>query len=270
MKKINKKLTIIKYGSNTLVYQDTNKNISIDYNNFHEHGLIINQITNPVLIVSSGAVAFGKSINNKLNYIKDDIIKKRILAGIGNPHLSINWDKAIKNKTILQSLITHRDLIHKNSRKKIQEIIRVLYQNDNIIIQANDNDFISDEELQKIRGGDFGDNDKLTTLIANICSEIFQEVEIIINTTADGVLNENKKIIKKIQVKKLTTPYIKKICQTKNSTLGTGGMENKLKNIRNFITKNKKTKVFVINGKKPEKLKEIVLKKQNGGTMISV
>lgn len=42
MKKLNKKLTIIKYGSNTLVTKNINNTISIDYNNMSNHGLIIN------------------------------------------------------------------------------------------------------------------------------------------------------------------------------------------------------------------------------------
>gem|GEM_PF-6102025 len=90
MKKINKKLTIIKYGSNTLVNEGINGLLSIDYSNINNHGFLINEIQNPVIIISSGAVAFGKTMRNELSYITDDIIRKRIFSAIGNPYLSIN------------------------------------------------------------------------------------------------------------------------------------------------------------------------------------
>ncbi|MCD5396704.1 MAG: hypothetical protein LRZ98_00870 [Candidatus Pacebacteria bacterium] len=89
MEKINKKLTIIKYGSETLIRKNSNQKIAIDYNNFYEQGEIIDKINNPVIIVSSGAIAFGKSQCCDLNHLEDEIIKKRVLAGIGNPLLSV-------------------------------------------------------------------------------------------------------------------------------------------------------------------------------------
>ena len=222
---------------------------------------------NPVIIVSSGAIAFGKSQCCDLNHLEDEIIKKRVLAGIGNPLLSVLWNKAIKNKTLLQSLITHRDLTAKDSQKKIIEIISSIYIKNNLIIQVNDNDFITDEELTKIRCGNFGDNDKLTALLANLCKNIFTKIEIIFNTNSDGVL-EGKKVINLLKTKNLLNKDIEKICNIEKSNLGTGGMLNKLKIIRDIINKHQDIEIFIINGKKPNQLKLVLDKKQTGTKII--
>ncbi len=261
MEKINKKLTIIKYGSNTLVKNDENGNVSVDYINIKKHGLIIDKIKNPVIIVSSGAVAFGKTLGNEFDYIKDDIVRKRIFSALGNPHLSIGWDNAIPNKSVLQSLITHRDLISETSKEKILDIVSALFGNKNndAVIQVNDNDFITDEELVKIRGGDFGDNDKTAQLLSMLCTQVFEKVEVIFNTSSDGV-TENGKTVESIKLSVLTDSYIDGICNKNETSLGTGGMGNKLKIIRDIIKK-ENTIAYIINGKKPNQLEDILKNK---------
>ncbi len=260
MNTISQKLTLIKYGSSTLVTKNNRDEIAIDSDNIKAHGAIINGIKNPVIIVSSGAVAFGKSLGNAFDYIDDEIIRKRIFAALGNPHLSINWDQAIADKQVLQSLITHRDLTSELSKEKILEIIYALFNHkngDEAIIQVNDNDFITDEELLKIRHGEFGDNDQTTALLAILCSIIFDEIEVIINTTSDGVL-DNQQLLTEISHSTLTDSYIEQICGTNKTNLGTGGMSNKLKIIRDMMQATTNVATYIINGKKPNHLRCIL------------
>lgn len=259
MHQLAKKLTIIKYGSNTLVTNDDDGNITIDTNTIKAHGLIIDKLQNPVIIVSSGAVAFGKTLGTTFNYITDPIIQKRIFAALGNPHLSINWAEAIHSKKILQSLLTHRDLIASDSKVKIQEIIHALYSNSSnaAIIQVNDNDFITDEALVEIRKGEFGDNDQTTALLCILCQDVFKEVEVIINTSSDGVL-ENGRLLPAIDCTQLTDDYIESICGSDKTNNGTGGMSTKLKIFRELITAAPQTKLTIVNGKKPEQLNDAI------------
>lgn len=266
MNTINKKLTIIKYGSNTLVKENILGGISIDKDTMENHGLIINQIQNPVIIVSSWAVAFGKTLWNSFDYIEDNTIRTRIFSALGNPHLSIQWDKAISKKQVLQSLITHKDLTSPDSREKILEIIHALYKKDtqdNVVIQVNDNDFITDEELKEIRKGEFWDNDMTASLLASLCSEIFEQVEVIINTSSDGVL-EDWNILPEISTQTLSQSYIQKICWGNKSTHGTGWMENKLTIIRDLVNSIDNSQAFIINGKKPEQLQDIISWRKSG------
>ncbi len=266
MKKINKKLIIIKYGSNTLVTNGAHNETSIDYENMVAHGRIINRIHHPTIIVSSGAVAFGKTMRNKFEYIKNEVARKRIFSALGNPHLSINWDRAISKKQVLQGLITHRDLTLEVPRESIAEIIYSLFNegtDNSAVIQVNDNDFVTDEELIKIRGGDFGDNDKTTALLAMLCDKIFIETDVIFNTSSNGVL-ENGNTVPLMLADNLKNSYIEKICGANKTNVGTGGMNTKLKIIRDMIHNTEKTTAYIINGKNPRQLQEVLHGKSTG------
>lgn len=271
MEKLAKKLTIIKYGTNTLVTTDVNGEITIDQNNMKNHGLLISAIKNPVIIVSSGAVAFGKSLGSSFDYIEDNIIRKRVFAALGNPHLSINWDKVIKDKQVLQSLITHRDLTFEDSKEKIAEIIHALFDyngTDNVVIQVNDNDFITDEALIEIRHGEFGDNDETTALLTILCQDVFEEVEVIVNTSSDGVL-DNGKLLSEIKNSQLSDDYIEAICGADKTNDGTGGMRNKLKIFRDMVSAAPQSKLTIVNGKKPEQLNAVIRGEKIGTVIIS-
>ena len=100
-----------------------------------------------------------------------------------------------------------------DSAQKIRDIISALFS-DNVtqsIIQVNDNDFITDEELVELRGGDFGDNDEVVSLLALLCEENFEEIEIVINTSSDGVLIDDK-VSSSIHIETLSNEYINQIC----------------------------------------------------------
>ncbi len=262
MQKINKKLTIIKYGTAVLMSKDG----SIDKEILKAHGEIINNHKDPILMISSGAVGFGSSLAN-FDYIGDEVVRKRALACLGNPHLSMNWDLAIKDKSVLQALVTHRGLQNAQVRGDMKKVISEVYRNGNsAIIQFNENDFVSDAELKEIRGGEFGDNDRTATLITELCLELFNETELVINTSSDGVLDENGNLIKEISVSELTNEKIDLICKGKTG-IGTGGMKNKLKIIKDLETQFPAINTRIINGKKPNELKK-VLGGYKAGTLI--
>jgi len=261
MKKIPAKLAIIKYGTETLVRKNEAGKFIIDRKTVNEHGSIISGYGNPALVVSSGAVGIGRARAN-FDYIKDDVARKRVLAAAGNPRLSINWDEAISEKVILQGLITHKDFFHADSRSSLKNIILSIYQNPvYAVIQLNENDFITDEELKNIRGGDFGDNDKLTALTAELCAEIFESVEVIANTGSDGV-TEKGETIAEMNAMEMSDEKIAELCGARKTETGTGGMGNKMKIFRDLAIQTGITS-RIINGRKPEQLKTIL----DGGTV---
>ena len=263
-----KKVTIIKYGTNVLMDKDRFGHYCIDYGVMADHGEIISKNDGAIIIVSSGAVGFGRSITD-LSYINDEIIKKRALASVGNPHLSIGWDRAIASKDVLQVLVTHRELQNDNCRVDLKKIISAIYQSKNkAIIQFNENDFLSDEELREIRGGDFGDNDQTAALITQLCAEIFDEVELIINTSSDGVVGLDGKKIDNLSIIDLTDENINNLCGENKTESGTGGMKNKLITIRNLLKENNKIKSWIINGKDANQLNS-VLQGEDKGTKIT-
>ena len=260
VQKIPKKLIIIKYGSSVLVKKNTQGDVGIDTAVMEQHGQIINEIHEPVIIVSSGAVAFGNAFKNPFPAVTDSVLKKRLLAALGNPRLSIAWDTYIKDKNILQSLLTHRDLLTQKSKQKIAELLYVLFSGESEeknIIQVNDNDFVTDEELVAFRGGDFGDNDEIVKLLVFLCTGIFESIEVVINTSADGVL-KNEVVVPTLTVSELTDGYIEEICGGTKTDFGTGGMENKLKTIRDLLQQTTNVSVHIVNGKHSNALKQVL------------
>ena len=89
------KINIIKFGSSTLVKVSDNGEVIIDQEIMRQLGQVMNGINEHVIIVSSGAVAFGKS-NDKLLFIPDEIIRKRLLAALGNPDLTKSWQQSFQ------------------------------------------------------------------------------------------------------------------------------------------------------------------------------
>ena len=257
-----KELYIIKYGSNTLVQENAKWEIEIDTSVLHQHWEIINTIDSPIILVSSWAVAFWKTLPWDYSYIQDEIIRKRVYAALWNPHLSIHWDSVIHWKNVLQGLLTHRDLSFPDSQEKILEIMQGLFQKNNTIIQVNDNDVVTDEELQYIRWWDFGDNDETTYLIAKLCSDLFQKITVIINTSSNGVYNEDWETLRYLNPKDMDDTYIESICSGK-SKLWTGGMVNKLKIVKK-IAEIKNSTVFIVNGKNANSLKDITTGRHSG------
>ncbi len=265
MEKIAGKLTIIKYGTETLAREDEAGNFFIDREAIAAHGKIIASREDPVLLVSSGAVGFGAALAD-FGYIKDGVARKRALAAAGNPRLSADWGEAIAGKIVLQGLVTHKEFKHKDSRDALKDIIFSVYQKPAYaVVQLNDNDFITGEELREIRGGDFGDNDALTALAAELCAEIFASVEVIVNTSSDGV-TENGETIAELDAAELSDGKIAALCGEKKTEAGTGGMANKLKIFRDLAA-GKGVPARIINGKKPEQL-EKVLRGEAAGTGI--
>jgi len=241
--------------------------MSIDTAIIDAHGKIIDTITAPVIIVSSWAVAFGKSLGWDYNYIGNEITRKRIHAALWNPHLSIAWDKAIWSKSIIQSLLTHRDLSSSDSQAKILEILEALFQKNDTIIQINDNDFVTGEELEYIRWWDFWDNDETTYLIALLCSGLFEKITTIINTSSEWVYDENKHTIPYINPSDITDRFIEDIC-TDKTHLWTWWMKNKLE-IAKKMAHIKNNTVYIVHGKKSNNIEDI-LKGNDRGTKISL
>lgn len=263
----NKKLWIIKYWSSTLIDENFHDKLCIDYKNIENHWSLIDKVQDPVIIVSSGAVAFWKIISHGLSKIQDETIRKRIYAAIWNPKLSLSWSKAMPSKILLQSLLTHRDLIDDFSKQKISEIIQKLLLYEDLLIQVNDNDFLSDEELLQIRWWDFWDNDKITSLLAILCSDFFDEVKIVLNTSSDWVLRDWK-TISHIKLNEMSDLFIENLCDVNSSILWTWWMSNKLKAVRELLQRTSNCTVNIVNWKNHKEL-ENLFKHKSAWTLIT-
>lgn len=113
-----------------------------------------------VVIVSSGAIATGASING-LKEIPKDTYKRAQLAGEGQPYLMREYqDRFRAHKTrCAQCLICGDDINNRKRRRNLRKN-QEGYFSDGVIAVYNENDFIATNEIT------FGDNDILAALLA--------------------------------------------------------------------------------------------------------
>jgi len=201
-------------------------------------------------IVSSGAIHAGMEVVHQQNR-KLKLRKQQALAAIGQVHLMQIYKKYfLKHKiNIGQILLSHEDFKHRdsflNTRSTLSQLLDL-----NIIPVINENDTVSTEEIK------FGDNDRLSVLIANA----IESDQIIFLSTTDGLMNLNKK--EKIDRVDKIDDSIFAMAKGGNA-MGSGGMGSKLIAID---TLNKAGKnAWLANGKVKHILNKL-FKNENFGT----
>lgn len=187
-----------------------------------------------VAIVSSGAVALGRSIKSLEKFdlgtsaIKYDkaILREQILAAVGQPRLMAFYCKefAKYKLTCAQILATRAVFADRQAYLSIRTVTESLIKLNTIPI-FNENDVLSPEEL------DFSDNDQLASMVAAMLVADKLIVLSNIEGVYDNVVNGAKRKI--IPVIEKVNSYLKNIDDSKS--LGKGGMSSKL-NIADLIT----------------------------------
>ena len=169
--------------------------------------------TNNVVLVSSGAVASGKSFIK--NY-KGTLIERKAAAAVGNPILIQLYHTYFSafGITVAQALCERQ---HFSDRSRFLQLKNTFneFWNNGILPVVNENDLVSNVELK------FSDNDELSALIAIG----FDAETLIICTSAGGFLDEEKQIIPVVdKIDNTILGFVK----TEKSALGLGGMTSKL------------------------------------------
>jgi glutamate 5-kinase len=125
----------------------------------HERGI---QLT----LVSSGAVAAGRQLLDSIHG-DQDIPGRQVLAAIGQGRLMGAYEQLFAQHgiTVAQALVNRRDGTDRLSYLNIRNTLLTLLSHQVIPI-INENDVVAVEELGE--GQFFGDNDRLSALIANL------------------------------------------------------------------------------------------------------
>jgi glutamate 5-kinase len=258
-----KKITV-KIGSNVLTKPDGTLNVSriahlVDQISFlRKNGI-------EIIVVSSGAVAAGKTVFNSLK--KTDAVSSRQLwAAVGQVKLINRYTDFFNEHGIAcaQVLTTKENFSSRKHYLNMKNCIRILLENDVIPI-VNENDTISITELM------FTDNDELSGLIASMENS----EALIILSNVDGVFDntpgtDGAKLITEISENGYEP---EKFISNETSGFGRGGMITKFRIARkvakegigvhvangtreniliDLMNKNKETKhTFFIPEKKP-------------------
>jgi glutamate 5-kinase len=251
---------VVKVGTDVITRKSTLGNNEIDWNTMQNIAQVLDDERIRCVLVTSGAIACGRMQTtsiNELNDIGDEIMRKRILAAIGNPTLFKSWQMFFKQKVVLQGLIT-QDYLSTKKALELESILRTIFMRGNSIIPIiNENDLLSDVELKEVRGGAFGDNDKTAALITRMMLNIFDDVYSIYLTNAPGVLDENGRLFGLLEMCDLSDEKIRKICNGKSEG-GSGGMENKLRTIKELLHDHPNLIVYIIDGKRVQQLRELI------------
>jgi len=162
---------------------------------------------NEIVVVSSGAIALGMSLLG-LKERPKELSFLQAAAAIGQPELMDLWRKRLKEKGLngAQVLLTWEDFNERsrflNAKNTLQRLLKL-----KSVPVINENDTVSTDEIK------FGDNDRLSALVAILCGADL----LVILSDVDGLLDRDKKVIPLVdritpQIKSLACPTSKKTC----------------------------------------------------------
>lgn len=237
---------VIKIGSNVLTQKDGNPDLKRI-----EHLVLqitfLRQQQVKVILVSSGAVAFGKKeiqLPEKLN----PVLKKQIWASSGQIELIQTYKLLFREQGIqvAQILVTKEDFRDRKHFLNMKNCIQGLVSQDVIPI-INENDTVAITELM------FTDNDELASLTAAMVNAD----SLILLTNVNGIYTGAPEETESLLIKHVgqETKDLSAFITASKSSFGRGGMLTKL----NMSKKSADLgiQVFIANGKKLNTLENI-------------
>ena len=210
-----------------------------------------------VVLVSSGAVAAGKSVYEMKN-VKSSIKQKQIFSAIGQVKLLNLYYELFSMHGLIcaQVLATKEDFMGGEHYKNMKRCINGLLRK-RIIPIVNENDVVSLDEIT------FTDNDEL----AGLTAFLIEAEHLIILSNVDGLYDgnpadEDSEVIPNIRQEDDFTDKI----QSSKSTAGRGGMISKY-NIGKRAS-DKGIKMTIAHGKDPKSILKIVEEETIGTTFL--
>ncbi|HPS55916.1 MAG TPA: glutamate 5-kinase [Sedimentisphaerales bacterium] len=243
------KRIVIKIGTNTLT-----KNGGVDTAYVARIATQIKALLNKnvqVLIVTSGAIGMG-AMQLKLESHTKDTKLRQACAAIGQPMLMRAYRKAFEkhNVTVAQVLLTTEVLNNRKAYLNLKNAIETLL-NLGVIPVINENDCVSTEEI----GSAFGDNDKLSALVASKIDAGLLIILSDIDALYDKDPRKNKDA-KQISVVHEITSEIIENAGGSGSEHATGGMKTKIEAAK--IASNAGCRIVIANGRTPNIITKII------------
>ncbi|MCE5186280.1 MAG: glutamate 5-kinase [Planctomycetaceae bacterium] len=251
------KRIVIKVGTNTLT---TDNGVDSDYiRTLAAQMALLQKDGRQVLLVSSGAIGMGaKSLH--LDGPVKDMQLRQACAAIGQPLLMHEYHNAFTDEGLIvsQVLLTAEVLNNRKTYLNLRNAIESLFKL-GVIPIINENDSVSTAEI----GTAFGDNDKLSALVA---SKIDADLLIML-TDIDALYDKDPRKFedaKPIRVVTEITPQLVKAAGSKGSKYSTGGMKTKLAAAE--IASSAGCRIVLAHGKEPDVIARI-LDGQEVGTL---
>jgi glutamate 5-kinase len=222
---------------------------------------IIKETHKRVILVTSGAVAAGKSCV-RLNGDAYDITRKQAYAMVGQPLLMSAYNGVFSSHKLIpgQGLLTSNNFNNETESVRMLNVLKALPEN--VVPVINENDFISTEELS------FGDNDQLASEMA----QLVRAETLILLTDVDGVYDKNPsifqdaKLLDQIKAGQIDASFLQACGGSGKSKNGTGGMASKLTAAKKAAESG--IPAFIANGKCGNNLLNIALHSRGGTKVI--
>lgn len=239
---------VVKVGTSTLAHETGCLNIR----HVEELCKVLSDLKNAgeeIILVSSGAIGMGVG-KLSLGSRPKDMETKQAAAAVGQCELMYTYDKLFSeyNHTVAQILITGEDIEHADRRENFENTMCRLLELSAIPI-INENDSISTAEIE------IGDNDTLGAIVATAINADM----LIILSDIDGLFTADPHKCKDaVLLHKVSeiTPEIEGMIGGAGSSLGTGGMQTKIKAAK--IVTEKGIDMVIANGNNPAVLYDIV------------
>lgn len=248
-----KRRIVIKVGTSTL----TNELGNPDLREFDKLSMTISDVQNlgnEVILVSSGAIAVGA---NKMHFSEKprEMRMKQAAAAVGQCENMFLYDKffGYYNKTVAQILLNAEDIKQEEKKENLVNTFEALLEM-GIIPVVNENDSVSYTEIES-DDRLFGDNDKLSAVVAVLC----QADLLVILSDIDGFYDRDPRLYKDAKlidrIDKIDDS-VYSLAGGAGSRRGTGGMRTKIE-AADLATSNG-ISTIVINGRDPSGLYDIV------------
>ncbi|WP_423149239.1 glutamate 5-kinase [Rubrolithibacter danxiaensis] len=230
---------VIKIGSNVLTQENGLPDLQRMEHLADQIARIKSQ-SKEVILISSGAVSFGKSLI-EIPEKQDAVASRQLFAAVGQVKLINTYADLFNRKNLIsaQVLVTKEDFRDRLHYLNMKNCFQILLKN-NVIPIVNENDVISVTELM------FTDNDELGGLIASMLNAD----ALLILSNVDGIYNGDPKDPKSKVIEEiapLSTGFSSFITANK-SQFGRGGMVTK-SNMAHKVAQLGIT-VHIANGKK--------------------
>jgi len=208
-----------------------------------------------VVFVSSGAVAAGvEALGLKTRPV--ELSDVQMCAAVGQARFIAGYEDlfGVEGVQIGQVLLTHADIEDRRRAANVRRVLDHLVKA-GIVPVINENDVVADEE---IKGLAFGDNDRLSSLIAKlVCADA-----LVLLTTVDGLLDGDGRRVPEIA---RIGEALKLVRAGQKGALSKGGMDSKLRAVRTAVDAGINT--VIANGTRPHVL-EAVFAGRDVGTYV--
>ena len=257
-----KKRIVVKIGSSSLMHSETGKLDLLKIERLVRALVDIKNSGKEVILVSSGAIAVGKTAIG-LHERPDELPVKQACAAIGQAKLMMVYQKLFAEYGTIaaQVLLTKYTMLNPVTRTNAENTVKELLHIGAIPV-VNENDTVSTYEIEQVQS--FGDNDKLSALVASITEADL----LILLSDIDGLYtddpnkNPDAKFINVVD--KIDEQLMNMGKNSSGSSVGTGGMSAKL--VAAQIATYSGTDMVITNGNDVTNISRII-NGENTGTL---